>query len=105
MQTPKDFTNEGYRKYKVHIEAPLTHKAHWQKKVDSAVVCELNEALHINIYEWGFEFQDTLSYDISIVAQIKGDWYKLQAYSISSDTIDTKLKQFEDTLVKMINGI
>lgn len=74
----------------------------WQKRVDSERVCETNERLFINVWEYS-EF--THSFEVEITAEYKAKWWVLKVYSLGEEQLTNELQDIEQTLIKLFNAI
>lgn len=94
----------GYKYYKQPYEWPVTFSCLWQKRVDSDIVCETNDRLHINIYEFAYH-EGKSSFEVEITAERNGLWWKLKCYSLDEKGLEERLSDIEDVLVKMFCSI
>ena len=97
----------GYREYKQQNDSNFTYKTLLQKRVDSECVCECNDRLSITINVSLLYLSDSYyeSYEIEIVAEKNKMWWKLSCYSMTRDEIKGRLKEVEETLVRLFNNI
>ena len=99
-------TDNGYKQFKEKHEHPCTYKTLLQKRVESEQVCELNDRLSINIdvHEYDLGKSKYESYEVSIVAEKRGKWWKLSCYSLTRKEIANELKEVEETLIRLFNN-
>jgi len=79
----------------------------YQKRVESELVCSLNDKLHININPSYIEFNNDSIYakfKMSIVAENKDIWYDLGVYGLDLSESD-KIPMIEENLIIMFNTL
>jgi hypothetical protein len=100
--------SKGYKEFKSGLYAD---RLCFQRRVESEVVCECNDRLHINIF---CHPKDNIlhlvpnandSYEMQIVAENKSVWYDLKAYGLSEDDISENIETLENNLIKMFNSL
>ena len=102
-------TDEGYKEYpSILPQSKGTRSRHFQRRIVSERVCETNDHLFINVYFHEFQFGDETSnqsYKIEIIGEYQEDWWDLNVYGLSDQDVLTKLKTYENILVKLFNAL
>lgn len=78
------------------------NKSLYQKQAESNAVCETNERLFVNI--WEYTYTSYKSYEIEIVAELTGIWWILKAHSLKEEEL-SRLPEIENILVRLFNAI
>lgn len=101
----KYLIEKGYKEYS---DSLYENRKLFQKEVESEAVCELNENLAVNVFEWDHSMynpKSVLMYEVEITAERKGQWWKLCSYSYTAEELEEKLEFIEQTLIKLFNTI
>lgn len=92
---------KGYKLYPQNKEGYWTVHNLYQKRVDHDKVCETNEKLFINIYEYKASENGPMTYEMGIKAESNGLWWDLKVYGVSEERLETEFNTLEQKLIEL----